>query len=215
MSPKVFLTFDDGPNEPYTSQILDILKEFGIRATFFVCGKNIERYPEVTKRIVYDGHAIGNHTYSHSQILNTASFLIPKIFIPEIEKTTILVQNVTGVTTKLFRPPWGILAPSIRKYLCAQGYSIVYWDITSFDWKKISAETIKKNVLENMKPNSVVLFHDGGENRFRKNHLQTVLALRPIIQNLQTRGYLFEYIADSQTSCPNSRNKTKNNSYNG
>ncbi|MBI1888339.1 MAG: polysaccharide deacetylase family protein [Candidatus Spechtbacteria bacterium] len=190
--PKVFLTFDDGPNEPYTSQILDILKEFDIRATFFVCGKNVEHYPEVVKRMVREGHVVGNHTYSHSRILTYASFLAPKFLISEIEKTAVIIQRATGITTKLFRPPWGILAPSIQKYLRSQGYKIVYWDIASCDWKKISAKTIEKNVVDNVKPDSIVLFHDGGEDRFHKNHAETVLALRPIIQNAQSRGYAFE-----------------------
>ncbi|MCX6384424.1 MAG: polysaccharide deacetylase family protein, partial [Actinobacteria bacterium] len=127
----VFLTFDDGPNEPCTSQILDILKKFHVRASFFVCGKNAEYYMQVTKKIIKEGHIIANHTYSHSRFLTYAG-LLPK----EIEKTKKIIQEITGKNSNYFRPPWGIVTPWLKKYLKIHDYKLVLWDVDTHDWKK-------------------------------------------------------------------------------
>ena len=117
---KVFLTFDDGPNEPYTSKILDILKEHQAKASFFACGKNIERYPDSIKRIVAEGHTIGNHAYTHSKLISRLGLLAG-----EIEKTSKIIEQITGRKTHYFRPPWGMLTPWLRSYLRKNNYQII------------------------------------------------------------------------------------------
>ncbi len=189
MPEKVFLTFDDGPNEPYTSQILDILKEFEAKASFFVCGKSVEYFPDVVQRIMNEGHAIGNHAYSHSMILTFTGFLRR-----EIEKTTEIIQKVTGVRTNFFRPPWGVATPWVKSYLKANNYKLILWDINSYDWAKAPARVIEEMVLKKIKPDSVVLLHDGKEAKLHSNRLQTVLALPSLIKNLQRKGFICKNI---------------------
>jgi len=181
----VFLTFDDGPNEPYTSQILDILKEFGAKASFFACGKSVEYFPETTQRILNEGHALGNHTYSHSIILTFTGFLKR-----EIERTAEVIQKTTGVKTNLFRPPWGVAAPWTKSYLKANKYKIILWNINSYDWAGVSAQDIEDTVLKKIKPNSIILLHDGKNAKLHHNRSQTVLALPSLIKNLYHRGFV-------------------------
>lgn len=186
---KVFLTFDDGPNEPYTSRILDILKEFEAKATFFVCGKNVEYFPEVAQRILNEGHAIGNHAYSHSRILTFTGLLRQ-----EIERTTEIIYKTTGVRTNFFRPPWGVVAPWIKSYLKANNYKLILWDINSYDWAKAPAPVIEEIVLRKIKPDSIILLHDGKNAMLHSNRSQTVLALSSLIKNIKQRGFICKNI---------------------
>lgn len=186
-SSKVFLTFDDGPSESYTSKILDILKENGAKATFFVCGKNVERYPEIAKRIVKEGHTIANHTYSHSIILSFFGSLTG-----EIKKTTDIIKEMTGVRTNFFRPPFGLFAPWLKRYLEENNYKIILWDIDTFDWMGRPARIIEERIFKKIKSNSIILFHDGNKDKFHFNLYQTILALPSIIKKLKAKGYILK-----------------------
>ena len=186
----IFLTFDDGPNEPFTSQVLDVLREHDIKASFFVCGQNLSRFPEIAKRIVRENHAIGNHTYSHSRFKTLLGRLKG-----EIIKTDELIAKTTGVTTRLFRPPWGILMPWLKPFLQAQNYSTFFWDIAAYDWRQPSADYIANRVIKKAKPNAIILLHDGNQT-FGGNRSQTVLALPKIITELKNRGYTFSRLGD-------------------
>ncbi len=184
---KVFLTFDDGPSVPSTPRILDILKEFNVKASFFVCGKNAEKFPEITERIAKEGHTIGNHTFSHSFILTLSGLLIK-----EIEKTNDVIKKITGIETKFFRPPWGFLTPWLKKYLDKKNFKILFWDINSFDWTGLSYKIIEKRILKNVKSNSIILFHDGNGGKFFCNRLNTISLLPTLIKNLRESGYTLE-----------------------
>jgi peptidoglycan/xylan/chitin deacetylase (PgdA/CDA1 family) len=171
MEKKIFLTFDDGPNE-YTLKILEILKKLNVKATFFVCGKNCQKYPEILRKILNEGHSIGNHSFSHSM----------KFFFnskKEIERTNEIIKEITGIETKIFRPPWGILTPWLKKYLLENGYKTVFWDVDSGDWKG----KISEKIFEKIKPNSIILFHDT---------LQTSLFLSKILENLKRENFVFQ-----------------------
>jgi peptidoglycan/xylan/chitin deacetylase (PgdA/CDA1 family) len=196
----IFLTFDDGPSEPYTSQILDILKKFGAKATFFVCGKSVEKFPEIAKRIVEEGHTIGNHTYSHLRIhtLSHSRILTP-FLVKEIEKTTGVIQKVTGVRTKFFRPPWGFVTPWLKKYLEENNYKVILWDIQTYDWKGPPIKVIEENIFKKIKPDSIILLHDGNEGKFHCDRSQTVFALPFIIKKLKEQGYILKDIGELRT----------------
>ncbi|MCL4384717.1 MAG: polysaccharide deacetylase family protein [Actinobacteria bacterium] len=185
----VFLTFDDGPNEPCTSQILDILKKFHARASFFVCGKNAQYYPQIIRKIVKEGHIIANHTYSHSRFLTYTGLLHD-----EIEKTQKIIQEISGKNSDYFRPPWGITAPRVKRYIKIHNYKLILWDIDSYDWKNISEKIIVNRILEKVKPNSIILFHDGKGTFHKSDRFKTVNALSVIIENLKKDGYKFEGI---------------------
>lgn len=187
---KVFLSFDDGPNEPYTSQILDTLKAESVRASFFVCGKNVRRFPEVTKRIVADGHAIGNHSHSHSFFL-TLLGLLKK----ETLETNQIIESVTGVRPTLFRPPWGLATPWLKSQIPEM--QIVRWDIDSRDWRRPGVEKIVKRVTKNIRPGAIVLLHDGQKTK-GGDRSQTVTALPLLIRALKDKGYTFAVLPNGQ-----------------
>jgi len=185
---KIYLTFDDGPSL-FTSQILDILKEYSIKATFFVCGKNVERYPKIAKRIVNEGHAIGNHSYYHSKIRSSTPLLLK-----DIKKTSEIILKITGVRSKIFRPPWGIVTPWLKRYLLNNGLKLILWNIEAHDWKKPAAKIISQRILSKVKSHSIILLHDGDGIKKNSNRFQTVLALPLIIKELKDKGFIFKKI---------------------
>jgi len=160
---KICLTFDDGPNE-YTLKNLETLKRFNLKTTFFVVGKNCQKFPQILKEIVKEGHSIGNHSFSHS-----IKFFFD--FKREIERTREIIKEITGIETKIFRPPYGFLHPWLKNYLLKNGYKILLWDVDSKDWKG----KIDQKIFQKIKPNSILLFHDC---------LETSLALPKILENL-------------------------------
>jgi len=177
MQKEIFLTFDDGPNE-HTLKILNILKNFEAKATFFVCGKNLEKFPEIAEKVVEEKQSIGNHTYSHS-----INFLFPWNFKKEIEKTNQIIQRLTGERKKIFRPPWGILNPWLKRYLIRNDYKIILWDFDPKDWQGNSSKIIIKNFFKGVKEGSIVIFHDC---------LQTAIALPIILKKLKKENYIFK-----------------------
>ncbi|MBE9125115.1 polysaccharide deacetylase family protein [Coleofasciculus sp. LEGE 07092] len=181
-SKTIALTFDDGPWSSATPQILDILKENNIKATFFLVGKHVQRYPQITKQIVTEGHAIGNHSWSH-QYHQYSTAAADR----ELNNTAALVHKLTGVKTTLFRPPAGILNNGLVAYAHQQKYAAIMWSADSKDWSIRSTEKgLIDNVLTAVKPGGIVLLHDGGGNRSK-----TVQALPKLISELKKRGYQF------------------------
>ncbi len=186
---RVFLTFDDGPSKIYTPDILDILKKARIKASFFVCGKNLECYPEIGKRIAKEGHLIGNHTYSHSKLL-----AITGLWAEEIKKTSEVIRELTGVEPVFFRPPWGKTTPWLEKKLKGYGLKMVMWDIDAEDWKQPKARIIARDILSKIFSGAVILLHDGHETYLKFSRRETVLSLPLIIRHLQKNGYQFETV---------------------
>lgn len=182
--PVVCITFDDGPDPKHTPQILDILKDKGVKATFFVVGKNVEKYPDIARRIVEEGHDIGNHTYSHKELAPSTR----KIIINELSKTDVAIKDVTGVSTKLFRPPRGIYSQASRQLLVELGYKIILWSVSSVDWRRTSPNWIVNRIRRYARYGSIILFHDGGALLRREGGLRgnTVKALPLVIDYLQS-----------------------------
>lgn len=181
----LFLTFDDGPNEPYTSQILEILNRYGARATFFVCGANAEKFPQTLKKIADGGHAIGIHSYSHSRLKTLLGTLVE-----EVAKMRQLIQKFAGVDTQLYRSPWGITMPWLKRKLLAQGYRIYRWNIMAFDWLRPDPKFITGHIVKRSFPGAVILLHDGGETH-AADRANTVAALPEILSELGRQGYSF------------------------
>ncbi len=157
---EIFLTFDDGPTEGITDKVLDLLKQYQARATFFCVGEQIEKNPSLFKRIVNDGHTIGNHTYRHPH----GWYCPPKLYLEEIEKTSQIINQLVGFRPLYFRPPYGKFSPSTRRYILNQ-YHMVMWDILSGDFDtKMTAEDCITNVLANYQKGSIVVLHDSQKN---------------------------------------------------
>ena len=187
---RVALTFDDGPTPPCTDQILDILKEYGVTATFFVNGKLVERFPETLKRISNEGHTLGNHTYTHPYLWLKTRRRIER----ELDSTQQAVERVTGVRPKVFRAPYGVRWFGLFPALRARGMRSVQWSDTGFDWvQRNTAEDIASKTLAELRDGSVILLHDGcgplepGE----ALHSTTVAALPAIIEGVRRRGLDF------------------------
>jgi len=186
--PKIALTFDDGPNEPYTSEILDILKKYSIKATFFVLGKNVEHYPDTAKRIAEEGHVIGNHTYDHPFLLIQSTSHIKY----EIEKTGQAIVKATHTKPYLFRPPYGVTDNWIYHTVKEHGYVTVEWSVTGNNGgKEIPPDKITKNILSEVKNGSIILLHDGDRLIKGADRRNIVKALPFIIESLQKKGYQF------------------------
>lgn len=184
----VALTFDDGPSR-YTSQILDTLDRYNVKATFFAIGYNVDRYPGVARRIVQEGHALENHTYSHPLL---APMEPPAQIRAQIERASASIEKATGETPTLFRPPHGWRSPWMSSELKKDNFTIVTWTVSPDDWRQdISAATVAKRVLYKTQSGSIILLHDGLETKetFRKD--QTIDALPTIITELKNRGYHF------------------------
>ncbi|MGI6166534.1 MAG: polysaccharide deacetylase family protein [Eubacteriales bacterium] len=186
-NPKIIaLTFDDGPHPRHTMEILDILRKYDVRATFFVVGEKAGYYPDVLRRIVKEGHEIGNHTFSHKCFKNLTASQMKS----EIERCDNLLNEICGYKTKLFRPPEGVLPGSIYRYIKDENYTVILWNIDTRDWAGTPAEAMLKNIKENVSSGDIILMHD----YTRRGH--TVEALKMIIPYLIDEGYKFVTISE-------------------
>jgi len=182
---KVALTFDDGPDNIYTGQILTILHRENIKATFFVVGVRAKAHPEVIRRIAAEGHAIGNHTWDHHSI----SDLTPNALNNEILQTDSLLTSILGYHPILFRPPYGAIKAETVPVISGMGYKIIGWSVDTRDWAGTSPQQIQKNVLKEVYAGGIILQHSAGGSK--ENLSNTVKALPQIISTLKAQGYDF------------------------
>jgi peptidoglycan/xylan/chitin deacetylase (PgdA/CDA1 family) len=178
----VYLTFDDGPSPKYTAQVLKILSTYKVRATFFVIGQNVKRYPALTRRADQRGHSVQNHTWSHPNLrkVNWSTFKY------QIRTTDRYVRAQTGYTPRCLRPPYGATNRLVARRAATLGKTIKLWSVDPRDWTRPGKSVIAHRVLAKVRPGSVILLHDGGGNRS-----QTVAALPTILRTLKARGYVF------------------------
>ncbi len=155
---KIALTFDDGPTE-LTPKFLELLKQNNTKATFFCIGKQIEKHPEIFKQIIENGHEIGNHTFSHD---NKTGFLSTKKMMEEIVKCDKTIENF-GISTSLYRPPFGVSNPNIAKAISNLNKKSIGWNIRSLDTILKDPEKIFKRIQKKIKPGSIILLHDTSE----------------------------------------------------
>lgn len=179
----IALTFDDGPDKIITPQLLDILKEKGVPATFFVVGQQVSYYPELAKRMVEEGHSIANHTWDHPEL----SKIYTAQVIQQITSTNEIIEKVTGVKATLFRPPYGDYTAADAVIFDKLGFKNILWSVDTIDWSGKSAEEILTIVHRDKSPGGIVLQHN-----FQNTKLQgTVDALPQIIDELRSEGYQF------------------------
>ncbi|MEU3456600.1 polysaccharide deacetylase family protein [Micromonospora sp. NPDC006766] len=184
---RVALTFDDGPNEPYTSQILDILAARGIRATFFYVGQCVERHPGVALRAIDAGHVLGNHSLSH----RFGTYLRPRAYEREVEQTQHILARVTGRTPALARTPWLWRQPALLRMLRRSGLHPVAGEFGhALEVFQPSGVRMARRAIAKTRPGSILIFHDGFDGR-GGNRAETVVAVRETIDGLLARGYRF------------------------
>lgn len=153
---QIALTFDDGPHPSQTRRILDILDRYGIKATFFMIGVNVENYPEVAQMVVERGHEVGNHTYSHFHLKELGEGTLTA----ELEKCEKVLEELCAYRTHLFRPPEGYLSDGVFECADQGEYSLILWSIDTRDWEIKNADRIVETVLSRVKAGDIVLMHD-------------------------------------------------------
>ena len=174
---KIALTFDDGPSI-YTLEVLELLKKYNAKGTFFCIGKNIETHPEILQKVINEGHLVGNHSYSHSKFFD---FYNAKKITEEIQKTDTLLEKFTSRKINFFRPPYGVTTPSIRRALKVTGHKTIGWNIRSLDGGTKDQELIFNRLIKHICPGGIVLLHDTGKH--------SVLVLEQFLQFLQKNNY--------------------------
>jgi peptidoglycan/xylan/chitin deacetylase (PgdA/CDA1 family) len=186
---RIALTFDDGPNEPYTSDVLTILKQYDIKATFFLVGQNALRHPETCRRIAEAGNAIGNHSYDHRKSLCLQR---GKTVARNIEAAHQAIYECTGLEPTLFRPPHGFRTPWLMRTVRNLGYTVVTWDNMTSDWKaEKSGDEIVRAILRRAKPGGVIVLHDGRDTRLHYDRSHMLQALPFVIETLTEKGFDF------------------------
>ncbi|MFL0248437.1 polysaccharide deacetylase family protein [Candidatus Clostridium stratigraminis] len=180
------LTFDDGPDDYYTNKILDILKKYNVKATFFVIGKNAEMHRNTLKRIEYEGHVIGSHTYSHADL----NMLNETQIRSELSKTEAILDSTLGHHTKIMRPPFGNNSKEAIKTIASLGYKIVDWSVDTRDWSGASPTKIMEYIKSQVHPGAIILHHSAN----RVNNTLEVLPKE--IEKLRSEGYEFVTIPE-------------------
>ncbi len=177
----IYLTFDDGPTPKITDWTLNVLKQYNAKATFFCIGKNIVKHPSIFKRILSEGHSVGNHSYNHLKGWSTKT----KVYIENVLKAENVIQN-----SKLFRPPYGQIKPKQARQLIRLGYKIIMWKVLAIDWDaSVSYTTCLDNVVNNASSGDIVVFHDSVK---AANNMQ--YALPKVLEYFSERGFKFKHI---------------------
>lgn len=185
----IYLTFDDGPDPDTTPPLLDLLAAHGVRATFFILGRQAVRYPHLVKRIHDAGHAIGNHTWAHLHPLRMTC----QTALEEVYKTTVLLEGQTGQPVSLFRPPYGYVRPCMRDQARELGQRVLLWDRSAVDWGWFAHERFIARRLNAVKPGEIVLLHDAVN---KHNHPDATLNVLPgFLKRKLNEGYRFEAVA--------------------
>ena len=183
------LTFDDGPYPEYTPKILDVLKQYNVKATFFMIGKEMQQHPDIVKRVIAEGHTIGNHTYSHPRNLEKLSSEKVK---DELEKCEKIIEQFTEKRTHLFRPPRGMINGDVARITDEEGYWTILWTVSADHHDAPTPVDMATRVKTLMKPGGIILAHDGTF----KSRWKDVAATPLIIQELRKQGYKFVTIPE-------------------
>jgi peptidoglycan/xylan/chitin deacetylase (PgdA/CDA1 family) len=180
---QIALTFDDGPDPKATLQILETLKKYDAKATFFMLGSRVEYYPEIAKKVQEADHELGNHTWNHPDLTKAA---VEKVR-SEINNTSSIIENVTGQKATVFRPPYGAVNKTVRNQT---NLPVVLWDIDTLDWKHRNPDKLLAQVKGSTKDGSIILMHD--------IHQSTADGLDAVLAYLQSEGYTFVKVSELQ-----------------
>jgi peptidoglycan/xylan/chitin deacetylase (PgdA/CDA1 family) len=186
-SKQIALTYDDGPNDPHTLKLLDVLAKHSVQATFFMIGRYVQQRPDIARAVAQAGHVIGNHTLTHPLL----------IFKSEAQTRAQLVdchqalQDAIGEHSNLFRPPWGGRRPATLRIARELELQTVMWNVTGYDWDAPPAAVIEKKVARQMRGGDVILLHDGGHRALGADRAQTVMATDNLIRRYKDEGYEF------------------------
>ncbi len=194
-SKRIALTYDDGPNDPHTLHLLDVLAKHNVRATFFMIGRHVRQRPVIARAVAQAGHVIGNHTFTHPLLL----------FESEAQTRMQLVdcrqalQDAIGDHSHLFRPPFGGRRPATIRVARDLGLQTVMWNVTGYDWRVPPAAVIEQKVVRQIRGGAVILLHDGGHRALGADRAQTVIATQNLIRRYKDEGYEFVTVEEMRT----------------
>lgn len=178
--PYIALTFDDGPHPVNTPKVLDILSRYNVKATFYVIGNKVGSYPHIIRRIVAEGHEIGNHTWTHSKLTRLSNAQIRS----ELTRTKNAIIRAAGVKPRTMRPPYGALLTRQRQWIHSEyGYPTILWDVDPQDWKRPGVSVVKQRLVSNARNGSILLLHD--------LHGPSIQAVPGVLDSLLRKGYKF------------------------
>jgi peptidoglycan/xylan/chitin deacetylase (PgdA/CDA1 family) len=198
-SKRLALTYDDGPNERWTPLLLDLLARHGVKATFFVVGKYVEQRPDLVRRVVEEGHALGNHTYSHVSLLLLSEERIAAELARCAEAVTRAGCAFSEVSEgRLCRPPYGRRRPASLRAVRAEGYVPVFWSVTCWDWgRRATADSIERHAVRQTRGGDVILLHDGdGDHGMDVDRHGSIVATERIIERYAQAGFQFVTIPE-------------------
>jgi peptidoglycan/xylan/chitin deacetylase (PgdA/CDA1 family) len=184
------LTYDDGPNDPHTLRLLEVLAKHEVRATFFVVGRYVTQRPDIVRAIAQAGHVVGNHTFTHPLLIFKSAAEIRK----ELSDCRAALQDAIGEHSNLFRPPFGGRRPAVLRTTRELGLKPVMWNVTGYDWNAPLSEMIEKKVSSQIRGGNVILLHDGGHKQMGADRSQTVVATDRLITRYKNEGYEFETV---------------------
>jgi peptidoglycan-N-acetylglucosamine deacetylase len=188
-STQLALTFDDGPNDPHTLRLLDVLAKHNVHATFFLIGRYAEHLPQVVREISAAGHTIGNHTFSHPLLIFKSEQEIRR----ELLQCQSTIEAAIGAHSNLFRPPFGGRRPAVLHVARQLSFQTIMWNITGYDWNAPPAAEIEKKISRRIRGGDVILLHDGGHNQIGADRSQTILATDRVLSKYKKDGG-FEFV---------------------
>jgi peptidoglycan/xylan/chitin deacetylase (PgdA/CDA1 family) len=186
------LTYDDGPNDPHTLRLLEVLARHNVKATFFVIGRYLKQRPDIARELVRAGHIVGNHTFSHPNLI----FASARQTAMQLRDCEQALTDAVGEHSRLFRPPFGGRRPATLKIARALGLEPVMWNVTGWDWKGKPSEYLERKVIQQIRGGDVVLLHDGSHAAFGADRSQTVVATERLITRYKSEGYEFVTIPE-------------------
>jgi len=181
------LTYDDGPSDPHTLRLMEVLARHNVRATFFLIGEHAHQRPQIARALAQAGHVVGNHTFTHPLL----TFKSAAGIRAELTRCTATLQDAIGEHSNLFRPPFGGRRPAVLRIARELGLQTVMWNVTGYDWTAPPAAVIEKKVEKQIRGGDVILLHDGGHRHPNADRSQTVLATDHLIARYKAEGYEF------------------------
>lgn len=186
-SRQIALTYDDGPNDPHTLRLMEVLAKDGVQATFFLIGRYVQRRPDIVRDLLKAGHVLGNHTFTHPHLIACGAVETCN----QLEECQRAVQEATGEPPKLFRPPFGCRRPQTLNIARSLGLEPIMWNVTSWDWRTPPAAKIVQTCSRRMRGGDVILMHDGSHVAMGADRGQTVIASHLLIECWKANGYEF------------------------
>ncbi|MGA8150169.1 MAG: polysaccharide deacetylase family protein [Terriglobales bacterium] len=191
-SKKIAITYDDGPNDPYSLRLLEILTKHRVHATFFLIGRYVKQRPDIAREVAGAGHVVGNHTFNHPNLALASAAQTRS----ELQQCAQALTDAVGEHSRLFRPPFGGRRPVTLRIARGLGLEPVMWSVTGWDWKGKPSEYIERKVHKQMRGGDVILLHDGSHAAFGADRSQTLIATDHLIAQYRAEGYEFVTIPE-------------------